>query len=112
MVNKVNCGSDTARGRKIGRSARSAAGLVVNIIVLWNTLYINGALEQLAREGYNVTSEDVACSSSFAASYGEILEVMPWPYYRFMTGRDLDAVYSYLSAIPSASPGECNGFGE
>ena len=43
---------------------------------------------------------------------GEILEVMPWPYYRFMTGRDLDAVYSYLSAIPSASPGECNGFGE
>jgi TnpA family transposase len=25
-------------------------GLVVNMIVLWNTLYINAALEQLARE--------------------------------------------------------------
>ena len=37
-----------------------ALGLVVNIIVLWNTLYINAALEQLAREGYYVTSQDVA----------------------------------------------------
>jgi Tn3 transposase DDE domain len=37
-----------------------ALGLVVNMIVLWNTLYINAALEQLAREGYHVTSEDVA----------------------------------------------------
>jgi TnpA family transposase len=27
-----------------------ALGLVVNMIVLWNTLYINAALEQLARE--------------------------------------------------------------
>jgi hypothetical protein len=28
-----------------------ALGLVVNIIILWNTLYINAALEQLASEG-------------------------------------------------------------
>ena len=28
------------------------------------------------------------------------LAVMPWPYYRNMTDRDLDAIYAYLSAIP------------
>ena len=37
-----------------------ALGLVVNMIVLWNTLYINAALEQLVREGHHVTPEDVA----------------------------------------------------
>ena len=30
------------------------------MIVLWNTLYINAALEQLVREGHHVKSEDVA----------------------------------------------------
>ena len=38
---------------------------------------------------------------------GDVLEVMPWPIYRFMTGRDLDAIYTYLSAIPHAEPGDC-----
>jgi len=37
-----------------------ALGLVVNIIVLWNTLYIDAALEQLRREGYPVKDGDVA----------------------------------------------------
>jgi TnpA family transposase len=37
-----------------------ALGLVVNVIVLWNTLYMDAALEQLRREGYLVNSEDVA----------------------------------------------------
>jgi hypothetical protein len=31
-----------------------------------------------------------------------LLAVMPWPYYRHMTGRDLDAIYAFLSAIPRA----------
>jgi hypothetical protein len=35
------------------------------------------------------------------------LAVMPWPYYRNMTDRDLDAIYAYLSAIPHAEPGNC-----
>jgi hypothetical protein len=29
-----------------------------------------------------------------------------------MTGRDLDAIYTYLSAIPSATPGTCSGAGQ
>jgi len=43
---------------------------------------------------------------------GDILQVMPWPIYRFMTDRDLNAVYEFLSAIPPASPGECAGPGD
>jgi hypothetical protein len=30
------------------------------------------------------------------------LSVMPWPVYRHMTGRDLDAIYAFLTAIPPA----------
>ena len=37
-----------------------ALGLVVNIVILWNTLYINAALDQLAGEGYSIQPEDVA----------------------------------------------------
>jgi TnpA family transposase len=37
-----------------------ALGLVVNIIILWNTLYINAALEQLRVEGFPGREEDVA----------------------------------------------------
>jgi len=37
-----------------------ALGLVVNIIVLWNTLYIDAALQQLRAEGSPVQPEDVA----------------------------------------------------
>ena len=37
-----------------------ALGLVVNMIVLWNTIYIEAALEQLRKEGFKVRDEDVA----------------------------------------------------
>jgi hypothetical protein len=32
---------------------------------------------------------------------GELLQVMPWPLYSKMIGRDLRAIYEYLRAIPS-----------
>jgi TnpA family transposase len=35
-------------------------GLVTNIVVLWNTIYMDAALKQLAAEGYDVRGEDVA----------------------------------------------------
>lgn len=41
-----------------------------------------------------------------------ILAVMPWPIYRNMTDRDLDAIYAYLSAIPHAEPGNCVAAGQ
>jgi hypothetical protein len=34
----------------------------------------------------------------------DLLQVMPWPVYRKMTDRDLQAVYEYLSTIPHAEP--------
>jgi TnpA family transposase len=35
-------------------------GLVINMIALWNTIYIEAALAQLRKEGYTVRDEDVA----------------------------------------------------
>ena len=35
-------------------------GLVVNVLVLWNTLYLDAALDQLQAEGHPVRGEDVA----------------------------------------------------
>src|SRR6202047_872146 len=37
-----------------------ALGLAVNVIVLWNTIYMDAALSQLRTEGYDVRDEDVA----------------------------------------------------
>jgi TnpA family transposase len=37
-----------------------ALGLVVNVIVLWNTIYMEAALDQLRKEGHEVRKEDVA----------------------------------------------------
>lgn len=37
-----------------------ALGLVVNVIVLWNTLYMNAALAQLRAEGQHIRDGDVA----------------------------------------------------
>jgi hypothetical protein len=48
------------RYREGQEDQRGALGLVVNIIVLWNTLYIDAALEQLRAEGFPVQAEDVA----------------------------------------------------
>jgi hypothetical protein len=42
----------------------------------------------------------------------EILQVMPWPIFRNMTDHDLTAIYTYLSSIPHAEPGNCAGPGQ
>lgn len=34
----------------------------------------------------------------------DLLQVMPWPTYHWMTNRDLNAIYEYLRAIPHAEP--------
>jgi TnpA family transposase len=43
----------------------SGLGLVVNIIVSWNTIYIDAALGRLRQEGFPVRDEDVARLSPF-----------------------------------------------
>ena len=51
----------------------SALGLVVNMIVLWNTLYTDAILTQLRSEGYPVLPEDEARLSPFGHEHINML---------------------------------------
>ncbi|TXI31760.1 MAG: Tn3 family transposase [Aquipseudomonas alcaligenes] len=51
----------------------SALGLVVNMIVLWNTLYLDAVLAQLRREGFPVRVEDEARLSPFGHEHINML---------------------------------------
>ena len=51
----------------------SALGLVVNMIVLWNTLYMDAVLAQLRHEGYPVRPEDEARLSPFGREHINLL---------------------------------------
>ena len=51
----------------------SALGLVVNMIVLWNTLYTDAVLTQLRSEGYPVRDEDAARLSPFGHEHIHML---------------------------------------
>ncbi len=50
-----------------------ALGLVVNVIVLWNTLYMDAALDQLRAEGYQVRDEDMARLSPLGSEHINLL---------------------------------------
>ncbi len=58
-------GEPCQRYREGQEDQLGALGLVVNIIVLWNTIYIVTVLTQLRKEGYLVRDEDVARLSPF-----------------------------------------------
>ncbi len=42
-----------------------ALGIVLNVVVLWNTIYMDAALSQLRKEGYIILDEDTARLSPF-----------------------------------------------
>ena len=48
-------------------------GLVVNVLVLWNTYYMNAALNQLRSLGWDILSEDQARLSPLAHSHFNML---------------------------------------
>ena len=50
-----------------------ALGLVVNVVVLWNTLYMDAALAQLRRQGVETKPEDVARLSPLGARAHQLL---------------------------------------
>ena len=50
-----------------------ALGLVVNVIVLWNTIYMDAAVTQLRLEGHPVMDEDVARLSPFVHEHINLL---------------------------------------
>src|SRR5271168_3604455 len=43
-----------------GKATIGALGLILNAVVLWNTIYMDAALNQLRNEGFQVLEEDVA----------------------------------------------------
>lgn len=51
----------------------SALGLVVNVVVLWNTIYMDAVLTQLRKEGHSVLDEDVARLSPFGHEHINML---------------------------------------
>jgi TnpA family transposase len=50
-----------------------ALGLIVNTVVLWNTIYMDAALNQLRNEGFQVLDEDVARLSPFGHEHINML---------------------------------------
>lgn len=50
-----------------------ALGLVLNIIVLWNTTYMDAALAQLRKEGFPIRDEDVVRLSPFGHEHLNML---------------------------------------
>ena len=63
-----------------------ALGLVVNTIILWNTIYMDAALDQLRTEGFDVRDEDVARLSPLAHEHinmlGRYAFILPEPVAR------------------------------
>ena len=56
-ANGANC---VERYREGQEDQLGALGLAVNMIVLWNTIYVEAALNQLRLEGHEVWEADVA----------------------------------------------------
>jgi hypothetical protein len=48
---------------------RGPLRLVLNAVVLWNSTYLNGAVEQLRSQGYPVADEDTARLSPLIDSH-------------------------------------------
>jgi hypothetical protein len=51
--------------------------------------------------GLNLEQFEIAIRTGHDPVRNDNLAVIPWPYYRHMMDRDLDAIYAYLIAIPS-----------
>jgi hypothetical protein len=69
-----------------------------NVVTSANlTPAVNGRPEGLTLEQF-----EIAIRTGHDPVRNDNLAVMPWPIYRHMTDRDLDAIYAFLSAIPPA----------
>src|SRR5689334_15881931 len=56
----AKCSQSSGCGAREGQEDQlGALGLVVNVIVLWNTIYIDAVIEQLRSQGYPLKPEDV-----------------------------------------------------
>jgi hypothetical protein len=63
-------------------------------------------------EGLTLGQFETAIRTGIDPITNDHLTIMPWPIYRHMSDRDLEAIYTFLTAIPPAMPGECGGAGQ
>jgi TnpA family transposase len=61
------------RYRKGQEDQLGSLGLVTNVVVLWNTIYMDAALRRLEAEGYEVRAEDVARLSPLGRGHVNML---------------------------------------
>ena len=70
----------------------SCLNLVVNAIILWNTVYMQAVIDQLSSEGYPITDDDLRHLGSARHEH-----INPYGHYTFNVQQDYD-----LSDILSA----------
>ena len=62
--------------------------------------------KQIIRTGVDLDHSHPSCSGGGPANCmgfpfnGALLQVMPWPNFQNLTDRQLEAIYTFLSAIP------------
>jgi TnpA family transposase len=82
-----------------------ALGRVLNCVVLWNTFYVNAALDQLRAQGYPVRDEDVARLSPFVRSHLNVHGKYSFSLPELLGGRR-------ALRDPDANAGDADGDGE
>jgi hypothetical protein len=90
---QINAAEYMAGGRQFLRSDGSLIAVSANI-----TPDNNGMPAGLTLAGF---LEVMHTGHDPRDPVGDVLQVMPWPLYRWKTDRELTAMYQYLLAIPS-----------
>lgn len=81
-----------------------ALGLVVNLVVLWNTIYMDAAIGQLASEGYEVRPEDVARLSPLSFRHINMLGRYAFTLPEFVVRGELRPLRNPKTADPDDEP--------
>jgi hypothetical protein len=81
-----------------------ALGLVVNLVVLWNAIYTDAALNQLVTEGYEVRPEDVARLSLLGFGHVNMLGRYAFTLPEFVARGELRPLRDPKTADPDDDP--------
>ncbi|WP_349963061.1 Tn3 family transposase [Rhizobium sp. ZPR3] len=81
-----------------------ALGLVVNLVVLWNTIYMDAALEQLVAEGYELRPEDVARLSPLGFKHVNMLGRYAFTLPEFVARGELRPLRDPSTTDPDDDP--------
>ena len=81
-----------------------ALGLVVNLVVLWNTIYTDAAVNQLLTEGYDVKPEDVTRLSPLGFRHVNMLGRYAFTLPDFVARGELRPLRDPKTADPDDEP--------